>query len=124
MWLSVLNKYKAYLIGVALAAILVISANIYVGRKETESYNKGYEEANSAWMKKGQQYVGMIDEAYDKNKALNAQLQIAAEKNRKLEEERGNKVKDQLIKYANSADAKNKSLSNDFVDIYNNSLGD
>lgn len=117
-------KYKAYLIGIAIAATLALSFNWYVDRKEAAAYEKGFASANSAWMKKGKEYVDMIDAEKADNTALNERLAVISEEKRILEQKKAQKVVDKQIEYVKSPSATNKSLDDGFVELYNESLGE
>lgn len=122
--MALILKYKKYLIGVALAIVLVLGFNFWVGQKEDQAYQQGFQAANVQWEKKGKEYVDLIEKGYAENVALNQKLAEANEAKRKLEEERASLVHDQQIDYANSEEGKVKGLDKKFIKLYNDSLGE
>lgn len=117
-------KYKKYLIGIAVAIALIFSFNWYVGTKESAAYDRGFQSANVQWEKKGKEYVDLIDKGKAENVSLNEQLARVSEEKRKLEEARRHNVNDKQIEYNKTEAARKKGLDDDFVDLYNESLGD
>lgn len=122
--LAFIDKYKKYLIGIALAAAIMLGFHLYVDKKETAAYAQGFEAANVQWEKKGKEYVDLIDKGKAENKALNEKLAIASEAKRRAEEKRVNDVKDKQVKYNKTEAAGKKGIDDDLVDIYNQSLGE
>lgn len=119
-----INKYKKYLIGIGIAILLLFSFNWYVGTKEDAAYSRGFQSANIQWEKKGKEYVDLIDKGKADNTALNEELARASEEKRKLEEARRHNVSDKQVEYNKTEAARKKGLDDDFVDLYNESLGD
>lgn len=117
-------KYKKYLIGIGIAALLLFSFNWYVGTKEDAAYDRGFQYANAQWEKKGKEYVDLIDKGKADNTALNEELARVSEEKRKLEEARRHNVSDKQVEYNKTEAARKKGLDDDFVDLYNESLGD
>lgn len=122
--LAFIDKYKKYLIGIAIAAALMFSFHLYVGKKETEAYDQGFSAANVQWEKKGKQYVDLIDKGRAENQALNDKLAEATEAKIKAEEKRADDVKGKQVQYNKTEAAGKKGLDDDLVDIYNESLGE
>lgn len=118
------KKYNKYLIGIGIAILLLFSFNWYVGTKESAAYDRGFQSANIQWERKGKEYVDLIDKGKAENKALNAKLAKVSEEKRKLEEARRHNVNDKQIEYNKTESARKKGLDDDFVDLYNESLGD
>lgn len=119
-----ISKYKKYLIGIAVAILLVFSFNWYVGTKEDAAYDRGFQSANVQWEKKGKEYVDLINKGKAENTALNNELAKVSEEKRKLEEARRHNVSDKQVEYNKTEAARKKGLDDDFVDLYNESLGD
>lgn len=119
-----LTKYKKFFIGVALTALLVISANIYIGSVERASFKKGYEEANTAWMVKGKEYVSMIDDEKAKNTALNYTLTLLSEGKLIEEQKRQSAIIKQQQEYLQRPESKKHSFDDHFIKLYNDSLGE
>lgn len=117
-------KYKKYLVGIGIAALLLFSFNWYVGTKEDAAYDRGFQYANTQWEKKGKEYVDLIDKGKADNTALNEELARVSEEKRKLEEARRHNVNDKQVEYNKTEAARKKGLDDDFVDLYNESLGD
>ncbi|UTC25487.1 hypothetical protein P7_304 [Pectobacterium phage vB_PcaM_P7_Pc] len=117
-------KYKKYLIGIAVAIALIFSFNWYVGTKESAAYDRGFQSANLQWEKKGKEYVDLINKGKAENVSLNEQLARVSEEKRKLEEKRTQDVTHKQIEYNKTEAARKKGLDDDFVDLYNESLGD
>lgn len=117
-------KYKKYLIGIAVAIALIFSFNWYVGTKESAAYDRGFQSANVQWEKKGKEYVDLINKGKADNTALNDELARVSEEKRKLEEARRHNVNDKQVEYNKTEAARKKGLDDDFVDLYNESLGD
>lgn len=122
--LNFILKYKKYLIGVAVAVALLFAFNMYVDKKEKESYDRGFQVANIAWEKKGKEYVDLIKKGKEDNTALNEKLNAVSEQKRKLEEERTKSVIVKQIEYVKSGDASKKCLDDSLIDLYNESLGE
>lgn len=116
-------KYKKYLIGIAVAIMLVFSFNWYVGNKEEAAYHRGFQSANVQWEKKGKEYVDLINKGKADNTALNNELARVSEEKRKLEEKRTQDVNNKQIEYNKTEAARQKGLDDAFVDLYNQSLG-
>lgn len=121
---SFISKYKKYLIGIAVAILLIFSFNWYVGTKEDAAYDRGFQSANVQWEKKGKEYVDLINKGKADNTALNNELAKVSEEKRKLEEKRTQNVNNKQIEYNKTEAARKKGLDDDFVDLYNESLGD
>lgn len=119
-----ITKYKKYLIGIGIAILLLFSFNWYVGTKESAAYDRGFQSANVQWEKKGKEYVALIDETRARNVDLNERLAIVSEEKRKLEEKRRQDVGNKQVEYNKTEAARNVGLDDDFVDLYNESLGD
>lgn len=119
-----LLKYKKYLIGLALAVALAFSFKWYVGTKESAAYDRGFQSANVQWEKKGKEYVDLINKGKAENTALNTELAKVSEEKRKLEEKRTQDVNNKQIEYNKTEAARKKGLDDDFIDLYNQSLGD
>ncbi|AEZ66370.1 hypothetical protein EXT67_21120 [Pectobacterium atrosepticum] len=119
-----IDKYKKYLIGIGIAVLLLFSFNWYVGTKEDAAYALGFQSANTQWEKKGKEYVDLIDKGKADNTALNEELARVSEEKRKLEEARRHNVSDKQVEYNKTEAARKKGLDDDFVDLYNESLGD
>ena len=119
-----ISKYKKYLIGIAVAVLLIFSFNWYVGTKEDAAYDRGFQSANVQWEKKGKEYVDLINKGKADNTALNNELAKVSEEKRKLEEKRTQNVNNKQIEYNKTEAARKKGLDDDFVDLYNESLGD
>lgn len=119
-----ISKYKKYLIGIGIATLLLFSFNWYVGTKEDAAYDRGFQSANSQWEKKGKEYVDLIDKGKADNTALNEELARVSEEKRKLEESRRQNVNNKQVEYNKTEAARQKGLDDDFVDLYNESLGD
>ncbi len=122
--LAFISKYKKYLIGIAVAIALVFSFKWYVGTKEDAAYDRGFQSANLQWEKKGKEYVDLIDKGKAENTALNEELASVSEEKRKLEEKRSRDVNNKQIEYNKTEAARKKGLDDDFIDLYNESLGD
>lgn len=122
--LAFIDKYKKYLIGIAIAIAIFLSFHIYVGKKETAAYDQGFSAANVQWEKKGKEYVDLIAKGKADNQALNDQLAVLSEAKRKAEEKRGDDVKAKQVQYNKTEAASKKGLDDDLVDIYNQSLGE
>lgn len=119
-----ISKYKKYLIGIAVAILLIFSFNWYVGTKEDAAYDRGFQSANVQWEKKGKEYVELINKGKADNTALNNELARVSEEKRKLEEKRTQNVNNKQIEYNKTEASRKKGLDDDFVDLYNESLGD
>lgn len=122
--MDLILKYKKYLIGIGIAILLLFSFNWYVGTKEKAAYDRGFQSANVQWEKKGKEYVGMIDDAYARNKALNYTLTLLSEGKLIDEQKRKDSVVKQQLEYSKTPEAKVKGLDDKFIKLYNDSLGD
>lgn len=122
--LEFLIKYKKYIIGLVIVIVLLLSFNWYVARKESAAYDRGFESANVQWIKKGKEYVAIIDNSKNQNAALNEKLEALSEQKRVLEERLSQDVAHDQIEYNKSPAARNKGLDDNFIDLYNKSLGD
>lgn len=119
-----MTKSWQYVVGAILAGLLFLGYQTHISRIEKESFGKGFQEANGAWMVKGKQYVDMIEAGRAENGVLNGKLYVLSEEKRKLEAQKGDKVIEKQIEYVRSPDASKKGLDDKFVEIYNTSLGD
>lgn len=119
-----LIKYRKYLLGAAITLLIIFSANTYINHVEKSAHNRGYNEANSAWMVKGRQYVDMLDKAHAENVSLNEQLKdkgtVEAKKDSQLKEDTAAAQIDLVRDPASSK----KTISPKFIDLYNLSLGE
>ena len=117
-------KYKKYLIGIAVAVVIAITFNWYVGTKESAAYGRGFQSANVQWEKKGKEYVAMIDDAYAKNSSMNYTLKLLTEGKIIEEQKKRDSVVKQQIEYSQSPESKVKGLDDKFIKLYNDSLGE
>lgn len=119
-----LIPYKKYIVGAILAFLIVFSAKLYINSVDEAAHARGYNEANSAWMVKGRQYVDMLDKAHAENVILNEQLKDKgteeAKKDSQLKEDT---TVAQLDLVRDPASSK-KTISPKFIDLYNLSLGE
>lgn len=122
--IAFIRKYKKYLIGIGIAIMLLFSFNWYIGTKESAAYDRGFQSANVQWEKKGKEYVRLIDKGKAENTALNEELARVSEEKRKLEDARRHNVNNKQVEYNKTEAARQKGLDDDFVDLYNESLGD
>lgn len=122
--LGFLIKYKKYIISLVIAIVLLLSFNWYVGRKESAAYDRGFESANVQWIKKGKEYVAMIDDEKSKNTALNYTLNLLSEGKLIEEQKKRDVIVKQQLEYSQSPEAKKHSLDDKFIKLYNDSLGE
>lgn len=118
-----ITQYKKYIAGAVLAVLLVLSFNFYVSRKEEIAYNNGFDTANAAWIKKGKEYVDIINKGLAYNRSLNVELDKQILANQQALDKQTNKVSDMQVEYVQTPASKNYGLDDQFVDIYNESLG-
>lgn len=117
-------KYRQYLIGIAVAVLIFFSFNWYVGIKEDAAYDRGFQSANVQWEKKGKEYVAMIDDEKAKNSALNYTLSLLSEGKMIEEQKRQAAVVKQQQEYLQRPEAKKHSFDDNFIKLYNDSLGE
>lgn len=117
-------KYRGYLLSFVLFLVLIFSFIWYLDKKESEAYQKGFDSANTAWIKKGQEYVSLIEKNRVANTFLNDELNTLLEEKRKQQEANKVIVKDKQVEYNKTAPARSKGLDDNFIDIYNGSLGE
>lgn len=129
-WLTTiiqLIKSNIKLVVVIVLAVILIGGVVYTkhwyNEQITASYKLGVKETDDKWTKKQQENKDANQDYKDK------QQDVSDELSRQLEEERAKnaKLQSELEKkqsaYQNSDNGKKKCLDNDFVDIYNESLG-
>lgn len=122
--LQFILKYKKYLIGALLFIALFFSFKFYLHQQTSKAYDRGYDEANSAWIAKGREYVDIIRSNKEKMSALNDKLDAEIEKNNKLQGQKVKIVTQKQIEYVKTEESKSVGIDDKFVDIYNESLGD
>lgn len=122
--LDFVSKYKKYLIGILIAAVVVVGFNLYVSKKEKESYDRGFQVANTLWEKKGKEYVGLIDKERARSASVNYALTLVTEGKIIEEEKRRAQLTQHQAEYLASPAAEKKSLDDSFIRLYNESLGD
>lgn len=120
-------KDNAKLVIAAILAIALISGAVYTKHwyndQITASYNRGVKATDDKWIAKQQENKNANHEYKDDQQKASDEL------SKQLEEERAKnaKLQSELDKkqsaYQNSDNGKKKGLDNDFVDIYNESLG-
>lgn len=120
-------KDNAKLVIAAILAIALISGAVYTKHwyndQITASYNLGVKATDDKWIAKQQENKNANHDYKDNQQKASDEL------GRQLEEERAKnaKLQSELDKkqsaYQNSDNGKKKGLDNDFVDIYNESLG-
>lgn len=120
-------KDNAKLVIAAILAIALISGAVYTKHwyndQITASYDRGVKATDDKWIAKQQENKNANHEYKDDQQKASDEL------GRQLEEERAKnaKLQSELDKkqsaYQNSDNGKKKGLDNDFVDIYNESLG-
>jgi len=122
--MSLIFQYKKYLVSIAIVLVLIFSFNWYVGKKEKAAYDQGFQSSNLQWEKKGKEYVGMIDQAYARNKAMNYTLALLSEGKIIEEQKRRSDVSAQQLEYNKTPDSARVGLDDKFVKLYNDSLGE
>lgn len=120
-------KDNSKLVIAAILAISLISGAVYTKHwyndQITASYNLGVKATDDKWIAKQQENKNANHDYKDNQQKASDEL------GRQLEEERAKnaKLQSELDKkqsaYQNSDNGKKKGLDNDFVDIYNESLG-
>lgn len=120
-------KDNAKLVIAAILAIALISGAVYTkhwyNNQITASYDRGVKAADDKWIAKQQENKNANHDYKDNQQKASDEL------SKQLEEERAKnaKLQSELDKkqdaYRNSDNGKKKGLDNDFVDIYNESLG-
>lgn len=120
-------KDNAKLVIAAILAIALTSGAVYTKHwyndQITASYDRGVKATDDKWIAKQQENKNANHEYKDDQQKASDEL------GRQLEEERAKnaKLQSELDKkqsaYQNSDNGKKKGLDNDFVDIYNESLG-
>lgn len=121
--MSLILKYKKYLVGIIIALFLIFSFNWYVGKKEKAAYAQGFQSSNLQWEKKGKEYVGMIDQAYARNRSMNYALNLLSEGKIIEEQKRRTDVNEQQLEYSKNPDSDRTGLDDKFIKLYNDSLG-
>ncbi len=120
-------KDNAKLVIAAILAIALISGAVYTKHwyndQITASYDRGVKATDDKWIAKQQENKNANHDYKDNQQKasdeLSKQLEEERAKNAKLQSELDKKQFD----YQNSDNGKKKGLDNDFVDIYNESLG-
>lgn len=120
-------KDNANLVIAAILAIALISGAVYTkhwyDNQITASYDLGVKATDAKWIAKQQENKDANHDYKDNQQKASDEL------SKQLEEERAKnaKLQSELDKkqsaYQNSENGKKKGLDNDFVDIYNESLG-
>lgn len=120
-------KDNAKLVIAAILAIALISGAVYTKHwyndQITASYDRGVKATDDKWIAKQQENKNANHDYKDNQQKASDEL------SKQLEEERAKnaKLQSELDKkqsaYQNSDNGKKKGLDNDFVDIYNESLG-
>lgn len=120
-------KDNAKLVIAAILAIALISGAVYTKHwyndQITASYDRGVKATDDKWVAKQQENKNANHDYKDNQQKASDEL------SKQLEEERAKnaKLQSELDKkqsaYQNSDNGKKKGLDNDFVDIYNESLG-
>lgn len=121
--LELLFKFKKYIIGALLAVALFVGHTIYVSHKERVAYNKGFAEANTAWMNKGREYVDMLNEQLSVNRDLNNQVNKTLVEKKVAEDLLKKKINSGVIEYNKTDKATQNNIDDRFVELYNESLG-
>jgi hypothetical protein len=122
--LELISGYKKYLISAALVLALVFGGKMYVSNLEKTAHDLGYQESEQVWDKKRSDMQKTIDEKFVENTLLAAALRArTAEKQKALEALTKSTAEKQAV-YAASQAGKTKVVDDQFVDIYNESLGE
>lgn len=120
-------KNNTKLVLAAILAIALVSGAVYTKHwykdQITASYNRGVKATDDKWIAKQQENKNANHDFKDNQQKasdeLSKQLEEEKAKNAKLQSELDKKQD----AYRNSENGKKKGLDNDFVDIYNESLG-
>lgn len=120
-------KNNAKLVIVAILSIILVTGVVYTKHwyndQITASYNHGVKVTDDKWLAKQQENKDANQDYKDNQQKasdeLSKQLEEERVKNAKLQSELDKKQ----ANYQNSENGKKKGLDNDFVDIYNESLG-
>lgn len=120
-------KDNAKLVIALILAIALVSGAVYTKHwyndQITASYNRGVKVTDDKWIAKQQENKNANHDYKDNQQRasdeLSKQLEEEKAKNAKLQSELDRKQ----TAYQNSDNGKKKGLDNDFVDIYNESLG-
>ncbi|UZZ64179.1 hypothetical protein A71_101 [Escherichia phage A7_1] len=115
---------KKYFIYAMFGVALFTSGKLYLGHVESVGYDKGYDAANTAWIKKATEYKGKLDSTLEENKRLNEELSYANAKRIIAEEKLRDEVEAMRIDYAKSKKGQEIFMDDEIVDIYNKSLGE
>lgn len=118
-----MSDFKKYLFIAIFIVFLISSAKLYLNHVESVGYEKGFNVANSAWVKKAGEYKKKIDDTYEENKRLNEELSRSNQEKIKDEKAKEEKITDMQIEYYKSEKGKDVFDNNEIIDIYNESLG-
>lgn len=119
---NIFLTFRKQLIVATIVILLFFSGKWYVDTIKTESYNQGFSVANEAWMTKGKEYVGIINDKYRENTELQNKLMLESEAKDKAKQDLQNLVDKGTDEYSKAPAAKDV-LDDQFINLYNQSLG-
>lgn len=122
--MSFLFKYKRVMVLVVVVLFSLLSLRYYLSSKEAEAYKRGFNDSNSQWLIKSEEYKKVIDKKLSDNKKLNSDLVVINEQKKKVEETLRDSIKSKQLEYNRTKESLNKCIDDDFISIYNRSLGE
>lgn len=122
--IRLLKAYKTYLIGAAIALALIIGGKVYLNKVETDSYNHGVSVTQTANEAQRQEYKDQLAEKFKENSELTAALNARTREKEAALKALDTKLAEKQAQYSASPAGQVKGLDEQFIDIYNESLGE
>lgn len=121
---TLLLTFRKQIIGATILVVLFFGGKWYIHSVESSAYDQGFSVANEAWIKKGKEYVGMIDAGYRTNVDLQYKLQAASAEREKAKQDLQDTVEKGRQDYDKMPESKTQCLDPKFINVYNGSLGE
>lgn len=122
--IDLLKAYKTYLIGAVIALALIVGGKVYLNKVETDSYNLGVSVTQSANEAQRQDYKNQLAEKFRENSELTAALNARTREKEAALKALDTKLTEKQAQYSSSPAGQVKGLDQQFIDIYNESLGE
>lgn len=121
--IQMIFRFKAYLIGGAIVIVIAGGSLWWYDTKTTEYYNNGFAAADAKWEKLSEEQSAKNNQLFIDNTILNQKLKETQDQLREEQAKKKADVDQKVTEFQKTPEASTK-LSDGFINIYNESLGE